>query len=46
MIVKSCGDRCKLVGAGHRLECDSEVGSGVFDRLASGSCDNASHGGL
>lgn len=24
----------------------SEVGSGVFDRLVSGSCDNASHGGL
>lgn len=46
MIDESCGDRCKWVGVGYRLEGDSEVDSGVFDRVVGGSCDNASHGGL
>lgn len=46
MINKSYGDRCYWVGVGYRLEGDSEVDSGVFDRLVGGSCDNASHGGL
>lgn len=46
MIDQSCGDRCKWVEVGYMLEGDSEVDSGVFDRMVGRSCDNASHGGL